>query len=106
MIGALAEALTKLTGSVDELQASVGTESAAAGAAPRENRELFEKLILAAAENDPGAVDMAEQLFQQLGANAEAFPALVAARDCLDMYDFAGSAEHLKAAKLELDQNA
>ncbi len=106
MINTLAEALTKLMGSVEELQASVGTEPEAARGGAKENRELFEKLMLAATENDPGAVDMAEQLFQQLGANAEAFPALVAARNCLDMYDFAGSAEHLKAAELELDQIA
>jgi len=54
--------------------------------------------VRAVAENNPEALDWTEQMLAAMTEDMGGYTELAAARDALDMYDFAGAAEHLQVA--------
>ena len=62
-----------------------------------ENRDtLVGELLQAVADNNPEALDMIGQLLAGLPEDDGSFGPLSAARDALDMYDFAGASQQLE----------
>ena len=57
--------------------------------------ELLDRLEKEIGENDPAASDTAEELLKSLEADSAAVTAATAARDALELFDFAGAGEQL-----------
>ncbi len=58
---------------------------------------LLAELLQAVADNNPEALELADTLLAGIGEDAAGAAELAAAREALDMYDFAGAGEHLRA---------
>ena len=76
---------------------SMGDESSGA-LDDAERRHLLGELVQAVAENNPEAIDLVEKLLLGMLESDAGYVEFVAAKDALDMYDFAAAAELLPAA--------
>ncbi len=94
----LAAALREVTLSQETLAPLTGADEDAAELDAEQRRALLGSVVKAVEENNPEALDLVEQLLAGVPEDLPGFAELTAARDALDMYDFAGAGEHLKAA--------
>ena len=91
----LAEALAESSTAIEQL---VALQSAAEGGGEESggnSLELLDRLEKEIGENDPAASDTAEELLKSLEADSAAVTAATAARDALELFDFAGAGEQL-----------
>ena len=91
----LAEALAESSTAIEQL---VALQSAAEGGGEESggnSLELLDRLEKEIGENDPAASDTAEELIKSLEGDSAAVTAATAARDALELFDFAGAGEQL-----------
>ena len=91
----LAEALAESSTAIEQL---VALQSAAEGGGEESggnSLELLDRLEKEIGENDPAASDTAEELLKSLEGDSAAVTAATAARDALELFDFAGAGEQL-----------
>jgi signal transduction histidine kinase/CheY-like chemotaxis protein/HPt (histidine-containing phosphotransfer) domain-containing protein len=101
-LAALGEALSVASGSANQLQAATepaGGEERLEDAAVI---ALLDQLEQEIGENNPVAGETAESLLAGIGEDSAAAAAVSAARDALDMFDFASAGGHLAEARAAL----
>jgi len=94
----LAAALAEVVVSQEQLAALIGDNTESADLDEAQRQALFADVVGAVAENNPEALEWAEQLLAAMTEDTGGYAELAAARDALDMYDFAGAGEQLDAA--------
>jgi signal transduction histidine kinase/HPt (histidine-containing phosphotransfer) domain-containing protein/ActR/RegA family two-component response regulator len=95
-LGDLDAAMALTIQSRETLSPQVEAGSGATQMSDAERRAMLDDLMKAIADNNPEALEMVEQLLAGSGEEDEGREFLVAAKDALDIYDFAGALEHLK----------
>ena len=102
-----AEAIPQLTSALEEAissQATLAPLMVSSGGDVEldqgQQLQLLAELMQAVADSNPEALDLADRLLAALGEGSAGAAALAAARDSLDMYDFAGAGEHLQTVSL------
>ena len=84
----LAQAMALTLESQATLAPIVGTSDEVIELDDTERQQLLDKLLQAVSDNNPDALDIADQLLAGMDETDEGHVALTAAREALDMYDF------------------
>jgi CheY-like chemotaxis protein len=91
----LAQAIALTGESQATLSALMANDEDVAELGEGQRRALFSELLVAVAENNPEALDLAEKMVAGTPEGSEGYTAIAAARDALDIYDFAAAGEVL-----------
>lgn len=94
----LAKALAETVHSQQQLAPLMASNESAAELSDDQRTALMAEVTQAVADSNPEALDLVEKLLSGMSEDMNAYQELAAARDALDLYDFAGAGEHLRAA--------
>ncbi|NNL54981.1 MAG: response regulator [Woeseia sp.] len=94
----LAESLAELGRSQQKLAPLMVSDESAAELDDEQRHALFIEVTKAIADSNPEALDLIDKLLGGLEEDTSGYTELAAARDALDMYDFAGAAGFLESA--------
>jgi len=99
----LTSALSVLVDSINQVEQMWQENTGTAEVTAQEVKSLLAQLTQEIADNNPAAEETVERLLQGVDASSNAYEALAAIRDAIDIFDFPSAATHLAAAQAAID---